>query len=222
MSGEGTIGEIRRILIVDDHPVVTECLSAFLGRAADLEVCCVADNADEALRRIELRAPDAAVVDLSLKGPSGLELIRRIRAGGHRFPILVLSAHEEPSWVERALAAGADGYASKDEPLPRIEQALRLVLGGECYLSRALCRHVIRRAWQLAADDSAARLTRRELEIFRHVGEGLDTRGIAEKLRLSVSTVETHQRNIRRKLGLGTGRELVRRAALWRDAHPAE
>jgi len=221
MTGEGTRGEVRRVLIVDDHPVVTECLSAFLGRAADLEVCCVTDNVGEALRRIERRSPDAAIVDLFLEGPSGLELIRAVRALGHRFPILVLSAHEELSCVELALAAGADGYVSKGEPLPRIQQALRQVLAGELFLSTGLGRQVVRRAWKEIADDPAVRLSPRELEVFRCIGEGLGTRGIAVRLGLAVSTVETHQRNIRRKLGLGSSRELVCRAALWLDAHPA-
>ncbi len=211
----------RRVLIVDDHPVVTETLSALVDRQDDLEVCGVAHNAAEALELIRTEAPDAAIVDISLNGTDGLELLKAAAARGSRLPTLVLSRHDEAIYGERAARAGARGYLTKREALGHVLEALRRILGGEVYFSRELKDRLFRAALEGHTDDEPVdRLSDRELEVFRLVGQGHDTRQIAERMHFGVSTVETHRRNVRRKLDLESSHELVLHAVRWWDRQP--
>lgn len=219
---ENAAGPRRRILIVDDHPVVTESLSALINREDDLEVCGVAGNANEAMEVLRTGAPDAAIFDISLNGEDGLELIKTAKRHGHRLPILVLSRYEESLYGDRALRAGARGYLTKRQALRQVLEALRRILNGELYFSEELRDQLLHGAVVgNREEDPIERLSDREFQVLRFHGQGLGTRLIAERLHLGVSTVETHNRNIRRKLGLGSSRELVLYAARWSDSQEA-
>ncbi len=208
----------RRVLIVDDHPVVTATLSTLIDQQDDLEVCGVAHNAVEGLELIGTEAPDAAIIDISLNGTDGLELIKSAAARGFRLPALVLSRHDETIYGKRALRAGARGYLTKDQALPKVLEGLRQILDGELYVSDELKTRMFRAALDGNPDEDPVHcLSDRELEVYRLVGQGHATRQIAERLHLSVSTVETHRRNIRRKLDIDSSRELVIRAIRWWD-----
>ncbi len=209
----------RRVLIVDDHPVVTTTLSTLVDQQDDLEVCGVAHSAVEGLELIGTEAPDAAIIDISLNGTDGLELIKSAAARGFRLRALVLSRHDETIYGERALRAGARGYLTKSQALPKVLEGLRQILDGELYVSDELKTKMFRAALEGGSDEDPVHcLSDRELEVYRLVGQGHATRQIAERLHLSVSTVETHRRNIRRKLDIDSSRELVIRAIRWWDS----
>ena len=184
-----------------------------IGSQPDFEVCEAVDNAADALEVIVRGMPDLAVIDLMLKDSSGLDLIRAARARGHDLPMLVVSGNDTAADVDRALRAGANGYVYKGEDLHRVVEGLRAIRRGGTYLS-AEYQERLANGGVAGGDGELGALSRRELGIFELIGEGHGTRRIAELLSLSVSTVETHQRNIRKKLGLRTARDLVRRAAL--------
>ena len=208
----------RRIFLVDDHPIVRQGLALLINREADLVVCGDAEEANSALRRIESLKPDVVVVDISLNGPDGLDLLKSIRMREPNLPVLILSMLDELLYAERALRAGANGYIMKQEATEQVLVALRRILGGDIYLSDRMASKMLHRF----AGDSAFEtrspmtgLTDRELEIFRLIGEGHGTRQIAEGLHLSVKTVESYQAHIKEKLCLKNGRELVQRAIQW-------
>jgi DNA-binding NarL/FixJ family response regulator len=201
-----------RVLIVEDHPVVVGGLTAMIDSRADFEVCGVSDHAGEALELIEQEKPAVAVVDLSLRDSDGMDLIRAARARGHRLPLLVLSSHHQAVYAQRALQAGANGYVNKADLLSTVIEALRQVLDGKIFISATIRDEVLRHT---RATDPIDDLSLRELEIFRLIGEGRTTRRIAAILNVSISTVESHHRNIRTKLGLESSRDLVQYAARW-------
>jgi DNA-binding NarL/FixJ family response regulator len=206
-------------LIVDDHPAVREALAVRIGRQPDLEVCGEAADMGEALRLLADARPDVAVVDITLKSGSGLDLIKRIKDHNSHVRILVWSMHSEALYAERALRAGAMGYVNKDQATDRIIDAIRQVLAGKVYLSEAMTERVLQRT----VGEGQTELTRspldsladRELEVFRLIGEGLKTSEIAKRLHLSVKTIETYRERIRRKLDLGDSTKLAHRAAQW-------
>lgn len=207
----------RRILIVDDHPLVRLGLRGLVACEADFEVCAEADDVDDAMRAAEAAEPDAAIVDISLRGKSGLELIERLKA---RFPairILVSSIHDETLLASRVLRAGALGYIAKGAPLETFLEALRQVLRGEIYLSprvaRQLSEHVADR--DRRSRDPVQQLSNRELEVFALFGQGQTAQQIARRLNLSAKTVETHRKNIKTKLGLHNSAQLARMAFQW-------
>jgi len=207
-----------RVLIVDDHPVVRRGLAEVLSGTADFVVCAEADSAVEALRAVAEAGPDVAVVDLTLKGKSGLELLKDLRVRHPDLPVLVLSMHDESLYAERALRAGARGYIMKDGRMEDVVEALRQVRAGRVYLSPRMTSRLLGRLTGGGAGDGASpmqRLTDRELEVFEMIGLGRATREIAEALHLSVKTVDTHRENIKRKLNLPGGTELSRHAFLW-------
>lgn len=207
---------VRRVLIVDDHPVITEGLGMVIDSEPDFEVCGRTDNVPSALDILSDEAPDAAIVDISLEGGDGLDLIRLARERGHQLPILVLSAHDELLYAERALRSGASGYLMKRESLTRVLVALRHVLTGSVYFSDEIKdRMLFARAGGHESSDPIDLLSNRELQVFRLIGEGHGTRQISNLLHVGVSTVETHRRNIRQKLDLESGQELVHRATIW-------
>jgi DNA-binding NarL/FixJ family response regulator len=205
----------RTVLLVDDHPVVRQGLALLINREPDLAVCGDAEEASTALRRIEELKPDLIVVDISLKGPDGLDLLKDIRARDPNLPVLILSMLDELLYAERALRAGANGYIMKQEATERVLVAIRRILGGEVYVSDRMADRMLHRfvgGGQTSQRSPIAALTDRELEVFRLIGEGRGTRQIAEELHISVKTVESYQAHIKEKLCLKNSRELVQRA----------
>jgi DNA-binding NarL/FixJ family response regulator len=210
-----------RILIVDDHPVVRAGLVMTLSKATDLLVCGEAEGVQDALKLLSETRPDLLLVDLDLDGGNGLDLIKQARESHPDIPVLMLSMHPEATYAERALRAGAQGYLMKSEPPGRLVAAIREVLSGGISVSEAMKAQVLRRVagGNGAADGGeVASLSDRELEVFRGIGQGRTTRQIAEKLCLSVKTVETHITHIKRKLGLQSGTEMQHRAILWSNS----
>jgi DNA-binding NarL/FixJ family response regulator len=209
----------NRILIVDDHAVVRHGLRELLSHEPDLEVCGEAADVQEAQRLVESLSPDMAIVDLSLKDGSGIDLIKRLHAAHPRLRVLVASMHDEGLFAERALSAGAKGYVSKHESVERMVEAIRQVLQGEVYLSPQMTARLLARGTVPAASvtpqSPVSRLSDREIEVFEAIGRGRTTREIAETLFLSIKTIETHRENIKRKLGLANNTELIRHACRW-------
>lgn len=207
------------VLIVDDHPAVREALAMRIGRQSDMEVCGEASDVLEALRLVEETRPDVAIVDISLKTGCGIDLIKRIKDKDDTVRMLVWSTHSESLYAERALRAGALGYVTKDQATERIVDAIRRVLDGKVYLSDSMVEIMLHRT----VGDGRKEIMRspldslanRELEVFRHIGEGLKTGKIAERMHLSVKTVETYRDRIREKLDLSNGTELAHYATKW-------
>jgi DNA-binding NarL/FixJ family response regulator len=212
-------GKKARVLIVDDHPTVREGLAWRVGQEPDLEVCGEAADMAEALRLLADTRPDVAVIDISLKSGSGLDLIKRIRDRGDGARLLVWSMHSDSLYAERALRAGALGYINKDQATDRIIEAIRRVLAGKVWLSEAMTERMLQRA--VGTDrpvpecSALEALADRELEVFRLIGQGVKTVEIAERLHLSVSTIETYRDRIRQKLGLSDGTTLAHFATQW-------
>lgn len=209
-----------RILVVDDHSIVREGLMRVIDTAPDLMVCAQAEDAARALGSVRKAKPDLAVIDLALTGPSGLELIKDLKARHPQLPVLVHSMHDESLYAERCLRAGAKGYVMKQAPTERLLQGIRSVLQGEIFLSEGLTKQLLRR---LASGPQAAapggnpadRLSDRELEVFELLGRGRSTKEIAAALHLSDKTIQTHREHIKEKLGLPSAVTLVRRAVQW-------
>jgi DNA-binding NarL/FixJ family response regulator len=182
-------------------------------------MCGAAEEAESALAAIAASRPDILVLDISLRGRDGIELLKTIRSTDPDLPILVLSMHDEAMYAERALRAGANGYIMKQEATENVLVALRRLLRQEMYLSERIANRMLRQLVTHGRDPletPIARLSDRELEVFRMIGGGLGTRQIADELRLSVKTVESYQAHIKEKLGLGSSRDLVQRAIEWR------
>jgi two-component system, NarL family, response regulator FusR len=201
-----------RILMVDDHPIVREGMAQFLNLQENLWLCCQASNATEALEAMAACRHDLAIVDLSLDGDSGLGLIKTLRQRYPKLAILALSMHDEAVFAERTLRAGANGYLMKQEGTRSILQAVREVLAGNLYLSAAMQGALTQRlvTSQGVNPTPLAGLSERELEVLHLIGLGLGTREIAEKLSRSVKTIEAHRANLKEKLQLKSGRDLVR------------
>jgi DNA-binding NarL/FixJ family response regulator len=218
MSTKTTI-QRAQILVVDDHPAVREALALRIDRQSDLKVCGEAADVDEALRLVHKTQPDVAVVDISLKSGSGMELIKRIKERYPQVRILVWSMHSESLYAERALRAGALGYVNKDQATDTIVNALRQVLKDKVWLSDAMAERLLHRA--VGGDRDAGprspldALADRELEVFRMIGEGHKTAEIAQRLHLSVKTIETYRDRIRQKLDLSDGTRLAHYATQW-------
>lgn len=208
-----------RVLIVDDHPIVREGLALLISSQPDLEVCGAAEDVATAGQLVDEMKPDVAIVDISLKGSSGLELIKRIKAKHPSVRILVSSIHDESVYAERVLRAGAMGYVNKQEATRAILVALRRILDGRVYLSERMADRLLCRAVGGGGDrvevSPIESLSDRELEVFELIGQGLSTNEIAAKLHLSSKTVETYRDRIRLKLDLSTGSQLARHALLW-------
>ncbi len=217
-AAAGTANRKSKIFVVDDHPIVRQGLGLLINREPDMIVCGAAEEAQSALRAIPGLQPDVLVVDISLSGPDGLELVKTIRTRDANLPILVLSMHDESIYAERALRAGANGYIMKQEATEKVLVAIRRILRGDVYLSDRVSSKMLQnyvRGSSTARESPVADLSDRELEVFRLVGEGHGTRQIAEELHLSVKTVETYQAHIKEKLSLRNARELVQHAIEW-------
>ena len=205
----------KTIFVVDDHPVLRQGLALLINREPDLTVCGEAEEAQAAMRAIALKQPDLLIADISLNGPDGLDLLKDLRALYPDLPVLILSMHDESIYAERALRARANGYIMKQEATDRVLVAVRRILSGDIYLSDRMANKLLHQYIIGGSADMKSRLSAlsdRELEVFRLIGEGRSTRQIAEKLHLSIKTVETYQAHIKDKLSLRSGRELVQHA----------
>jgi len=202
----------KTVFIVDDHPLLREGLRRTIDQQSDLAVCGEAGNGQEALAAVEKLHPDLVLVDISLPGRDGIELTKELRARCPTLPVLVLSMHDESVYAERALRAGARGYVMKCEPMETHLDAIRKMLAGELAFSSHIVTGLIQRAAQSGSLSPMVLLSDRELEIFRLFGEGRTRVEIADNLRLSIKTIESHRANIRRKLGVRTAAELLQRA----------
>ena len=213
--GEKTI----RVLLIDDHPVVRRGIAILLEEEDDIEVCGEAENAEEALRQIQRLEPDIALVDIHLKGSaSGIDLIKAIWERYPKVKSLVLSMHEEPTYVERAMKAGAKGYLPKSEAPKKIIDAIRDVHRGELSLSKSVSDKIINKLFHGPAGSSETNvdiLSNREFEVFQLIGNGHKTSEIADKLNLSKHTIESHRRNIKEKLRIKSSSDLIKTAAQW-------
>jgi DNA-binding NarL/FixJ family response regulator len=207
-----------RIFIVDDHPLVREWLSALLRKQSDLELCGSAQDATDALPALLVDPPDVAIVDLSLKGTSGLDLIKDLAEHLPGTQAIVLSMYEEVFYVERSLRAGARGYVTKQEATDRILEAIRTVRSGQVFISPSILPALTARmGGQMSgsAMGSMETLSDRELDVFRRLGQGQTTRQISQELEISIKTVQAYAARIKEKLQLSNGAELVRAAVRW-------
>ncbi|MGC2477671.1 MAG: response regulator transcription factor [Candidatus Sulfotelmatobacter sp.] len=207
-----------KVLVVDDHPIVRQGLTLLINRESDLTVCGEAEDAHTAMHALNATRPDILVVDISLNGPDGLDLLKNIRTLRPDLPVLILSMHDESIYAERALRAGAQGYIMKQEATEKVLVALRRILSREIYVSERIANRMLHRYIgnpSASRPSSIANLTDRELEVFRLIGEGHSTRQIAEDLHISVKTVESYQSHIKEKLSLRSARELVQHAIQW-------
>ncbi|MBN1495954.1 MAG: response regulator transcription factor [Spirochaetes bacterium] len=209
---------IRRILIVDDHPLICRGLAEMINNEKDLRVCGEANDINSAMKRIADLKPDAVMVDLSLKSSSGIDLIKAIKARHPDLPALVYSMHDESVFAERVLRAGAKGYVMKDQPPGILLKALRKVLDGNIYFSDAVTTRLLDRLTAVgsaAPQDPVAALTDRELEIFNLMGQELTARQIAARLNISIKTVEAHRDHIKSKMGIQSSSDLSSYAKEW-------
>jgi DNA-binding NarL/FixJ family response regulator len=207
-----------RIFIVDDHAVVRYGLSRFLSEGAEVQIVGEAAGAPGAISGIEREKPDLVICDLSLSDGDGMELIKDIRARWPQIRILVSSMYADPTYVERAMRAGANGYLTKDQQNEDLVEAIGQVLRGGIYICPDLSDTIMRRALQ--GEDGLRtsaidKLSDRELQVFEMIGKGMPTRKIADSLSLSVKTIETYREKIKQKLLLDSGNDLIHRAVRW-------
>jgi DNA-binding NarL/FixJ family response regulator len=208
----------KRVLIVDDHPMMRTGLAQLIDNEADLKVCAGADNAGQALNMVVGQTLDLILLDLSLPDKHGLELIKDIQALKPGLPILVVSMHDESLYAERVLRAGGRGYIMKQEGGKMLLHAVRHVLNGQIYVSEKMAAGILENFSGRHADAAVSpvqRLSDREFEVFQLIGQGKSTRQIAAHLHLSVKTVEVHRLNIKKKLKLESATDLVRHAVRW-------
>jgi DNA-binding NarL/FixJ family response regulator len=212
-NNHGTKRSARRLLLVDDQPILREGFARLLDQEPDLKVCGQADSAPGALKAIGALKPDLVTVDIVLKGMNGIELVKQIKALHPLLPVLVLSMLDEVLFAERALRAGAKGYVMKQAPTDEVKTAIRRLLRGGRYLSPRMQERIME---NLSSGGGPApgieSLSDRELEVFQLIGNGCATRQIAQQLRLSIKTIETYRAHIKEKLKLATGMELIRLA----------
>jgi len=214
----------KRVFLVDDHPLVREWLTNLINQQSDLAVCGESENAPQALQAITTSKADVAVVDISLKDSSGIELIKDLKESRPNVAVLVLSMQDETHYAERALRAGARGYVMKRETTRRVIEAIRRVLEGKIYVSDKVAEAMTKRFVQAGPPQSLSpveQLSDRELEVFELLGQGQPTRQIAENLRVSVKTVQAYCARIKEKMNLSSGIQLLREAIRWNETkHP--
>ncbi len=214
----------RKVFLVDDHPLVREWLTNLINQQPDLVVCGETESAPQALQAIAQARPDVAIVDISLKDSSGIELIKSLKQSQPAVAVLVLSMHDESLYAERALRAGAKGYIMKRETTKKVIDAIRRVLEGKLYISNIVAEAITARSVTgkvPASQTPIEQLSDRELEVFEMLGQGLGTRQIAETLRVSIKTVQVYCARMKEKMNLGSGTELLREAFRWNETkHP--
>jgi DNA-binding NarL/FixJ family response regulator len=207
----------KRIFIVDDHPIMRQGLAQLINHEPDLEVVGEAADARAALTGVLEAKPDLVIIDISLPGKNGLELIKDLKASCDGVVMLVHSMHDESLYVERVLRAGAHGYIMKHEGGKKVIDAIRKVLRGEIYVSPEMSGKILEifSGRRPSSTDPVEALSDRQFEIFQMIGQGKGTRAIAEALNVSVKTIDAHRAHIKEKLGLKSGNELVRFAVRW-------
>lgn len=205
------------VLIVEDHSIVRMGLSMLISQLDDISICSEAESGEAALEFLKKEKPDLIIVDISLQDMNGLDLIKYIKKIDSEIPILVLSVFDETFYAERAFAAGAMDYIMKQEASEVIVKAIKTVLSKQLYASEIIKNRLMMKALrkQEGEDISVSSLTDRELQVFELIGQGFDTREIAEKLRLSVKTVDTYKEHIKDKLNLKNATELIQQASRW-------
>jgi DNA-binding NarL/FixJ family response regulator len=221
MSKKSAAQKQKRILIVDDHPMMRQGLGQLIGAESDLAVCGEAENAERALDAIKSLNPDLVLADISLPGKNGLELIKDFQTMQPGLPVLVISMHDESLYAERVLRAGGRGYIMKQEGGKKLMEAIRQVLDGKIYVSEKMSAEILEMFSGRRAGSEGSpleKLTDREFEIFQLISQGKGTRDIAEQLHLSVKTVEVHRANIKGKLKLKSAPELIRYAVRWSES----
>jgi DNA-binding NarL/FixJ family response regulator len=214
----GSKRAVRRVLIVDDHPIVRQGLRQIMEHEEDLMVCGEAETVPDAMAAVRDLRPDVVVADLSLKQGDGIELVRDVRAHFPQLPILVLSMHDEVIYAERILSAGANGYIMKQAASEQFLVSLRRVLDGGIYVSESVGNSMIKKiaaGGAFTTGNPVDRLSTRELQILHMIGKGMSTRETAQSLNLSIKTVESHRQRVKRKLNLSTGAQLVQYAVNW-------
>lgn len=208
-----------RVFMADDHQVMRECVSKVLDLEENLEIIGEAAGARDAIAALAQEQPDLLITDLSLGDGSGLELIKDVQSRWPAIKVLVMSMHTEPSYAERALRSGALGYVSKEQPTEVMIEAIRSVLRDKIYISPDLSDTVMHRALTTeegTGDSPVDHLSDRELQVFEMIGDGLTTRSVAERLTLSIKTIETYRDNIKKKLGLENSNMLVHQAVRYK------
>jgi DNA-binding NarL/FixJ family response regulator len=210
--------ERSKILLVDDHPIVREGLAQFINSEPDLVVCGMAANSVEAMEQIAGQLPDLVVMDLSLSGKPGLELVKDLAASYPSLPVLVLSIHDETLWAERVLRAGAEGYIMKSQATARIVAAIHHILGGGIWVSDQVNSTLLQKQISNRKPMSGSpldQLSDRELEVFQCIGRGMSMKEIAASFHLSSKTVDVHRDHIREKLKVKSSTELIRYAVSY-------
>lgn len=208
----------KRLLVVDDHPVFRHGICQFLSQFTEVTVCCEVANAQHALEAMRLHKPEVALLDVSMPGTNGIELIKHMLAEQPGIIILIISMHDESLYALRALRAGARGYVMKQQAMESILEALRKVIGGGVYVSPKFAEKLVFKAIQGSEGDLGSpvdKLSDRELEVLQMFGHDKSTREIADALHLSVKTVETHRMHIKEKLGFKDADEMLRFATEW-------
>ena len=215
---------MKRIFLVDDHPLVREWLTQLIDQQPDLMVCGEAGSASDALAALGSEPADLAIVDLSLENSAGLDLIKSLQRLTPAVPVLVLSMHDESLYAERAFRAGARGYVNKRESAQRVVDAVRRVLDGKLYVSEKAAEILAAQTVRGRTPDQPAieRLSDRELEVFEKLGQGIGTRQIAEDFCVSIKTVQAYCARIKEKLNVGSATELLRAAVRWHDGKLSE
>ena len=214
----------KRIVIIDDHPLFRKGLEQLIASSDGFAVCGEAANAVEGLSTLRKLKPDLAIVDISLPGTNGIELIKNIRAEFPKLPVLVLSMHDESLYALRSIRAGAQGYVMKQEALENVVRALYEIMDGRPYLSPAMSAKLITKFASRSENERSNptdKLSDRELEILELIGKGHEVRDIATELHLSPKTVETHRAHIKEKLNLANARQVARFAVQWVAEQPA-
>jgi DNA-binding NarL/FixJ family response regulator len=209
-----------RVIIVDDHPIFRMGMAELLNQEKDFVVCGLAEDIAGARKVIQDDSPDLAIIDITLAGDNGLDLVKEISNQKNSLLMLVLSMHDEQVWAERAIRAGARGYIMKKEASDNVISALRNIRAGKIHVSASIMDRLLDRL-QMNPDGpttpSVDLLTDRELEVFRLIGAGLSTREIADQMKLGIKTIGTYRDRVKQKLGIKTAAELIRRAVLWTE-----
>ncbi len=226
MKNTENIQKSIKILIVDDHPIVRQGLTQLIENEPGLEVCSQAEDAPQAMSILKKIQPDIIIVDILLKDSSGMELIKDIKIRYPDIPILALSMHDESLYAERALRAGAKGYLMKSEATETVIDAIRKILDGHIYLSNNMSSRIVSKMVGLGKSSNHGsdmdQLSDRELEVFELLGNGFSTRRIAQRLHLSIKTIETYRAHIKEKLNLTDATELMQYAIRFSNSQISE
>jgi len=209
---------LKRVVIVDDHPVFRTGLKALIANEGAMKVVGEAAGVSEALQVIKATAPDIVVIDLYLSEGSGIQLIKAIRAHNSKTKLLVASMHQDMVYAERVLRLGANGYINKEQAADKIIEAIHTVFAGKVYLSQQVSDRIVQRQLSCTTDyhvQPVELLSNRELEVFYRIGRGLSTKKIAQQLHVSTKTVDSHREHIKRKLGIENGNALITSAVAW-------